>query len=258
LLRFDRQKSRWNVSIEEGGMLEVLRKASTPLVALLLAATLFVAYTAFNTANASHEPANKGAAAGSDLDTIGQDELLLSETMKVSSPEDLIVSVTAECSILTALTTNNDSLNSRAFGSVRLRVEIDGREVPVSVDDGAGGEDDGADDDDEIGEVTFCNRAYERTVADDESPADGVDSESDYIDTRTANAFNWIALDTGVIYDSPANGNNILTVNLFADYDTSTAGEAVAEAFVGSRTMVIEPIRLSIHEQVEPTGGEGS
>ena len=239
-------------------MLEVLRKASTPLVAVLLAATLFVAYTAFNTANASHEPANKGAAAGSDVDTVGQDELLLSETMKVSSPEDLIVSVTAECSILTALTTNNDNPTSTAFGAVRLRVEIDGREVPVSAADGAGGQDDADDDDNEIGEVTFCNRAYSRTVTDEEDAPDGQDEEDDYIRTRTANAFNWIALDTGVIYDSPVNGNNILTVELFADYDTDTAGEALAEAFVGSRTMVIEPIRLSIHEQVEPQGGAGS
>ena len=239
-------------------MHEVLRKASTPLVAALLVVTLFVAYQAANTANAHHEPANKGAAAGSDLDTIGQDDLLLSETMKVSSPEDLIISVTAECSILTELTTNNDSLNSRAFGSVRLRVEVDGREVPVSANDGAGGADDAGDDDDEIGEVTFCNRAYERTVADEETPTDGVDEEHDYIDTRTANAFNWLALDTGVLYDSPANGNNIITVELFADYDTSTVGEAVAEAFVGSRTMIIEPIRLSIHEQVQPQGGVGN
>jgi hypothetical protein len=180
--------------------------------------------------------------------------------MKVSSPEDLIISVTAECSILTALTTNNDNPTSTAFGSVRLRVEVDGKEVPVSADDGSGGQDDADDDDDEIGEVTFCNRAYSRTVTDqeDNTPPDGQDEESDYIRTRTANAFNWIALDTGVLYDSPDNGNNIITVELFADYDTDTAGEALAEAFVGSRTMVIEPIRLSIHEQVGDDAGAGS
>lgn len=244
-------------------MLEVLRKASTPLVAALLVATLFVAYQAANTANATHEPANKGAAAGSDIDEVSDAAPILSETMKVSSPEDLIIQVTAECSILTQLTTNNDSLNSRAFGSVRLWVEIDGHRVPVSVDDTAvDGDDedsDGADASD-IGEVTFCNRAYERTVEDqeDNTPPDGVDEESDYIDTRTANAFNWLALDTGFIYDEPFNGNNILTVKLFADYDTTTAGEALAEAFVGSRTMIIEPIKLSIHEQVQEQGGAGS
>lgn len=242
-------------------MQEALRKASTPLIALLLAATLFVAYSVGNVAQATHEPANKGAAAGSDIDQISDATPILSETMKVSSPEDLIVQVTAECSILTELTTNNDSLNSRAFGSVRLWVEVDGRRVPVSTDDTAvdnDDEDSDGSDPSDIGEVTFCNRAYERTVADDESPTDGVDEEHDYIDTRTANAFNWLALDTGVIYDDPANGNNILNVTLWADYDTSTVGDAVAEAFVGSRTMIIEPIKVSIHEQVEPQGGAGS
>ena len=235
-----------------------LKRTLFTMLAGAMATFLVFSLAGLTTADAGHEPANKGAAAGSDLDTVGEDTLLLSETMRVSSPEDLIVSVTAECSILTELTTNNDSLNSAAFGSVRLRVEIDGKEVPVANDDDASSEDDADDDDDEIGEVTFCNRAYERTVADEEDPADGVDEEHDYIRTRTANAFNWLALDTGVNYDDPANGNNIITVELFADYDTSTVGEAVAEAFVGSRTMIIEPLKLSIHEQVDPTGGAGS
>jgi hypothetical protein len=242
-------------------MLEVLRKASTPLVALLLAVTLFVAYQAGNTANATHEPANKGAAAGSDIDEISDAEPILSETMKVASPEDVIINVSTECSILTELTTNNDSLNSMAFGSVRLWVEIDGRRVPVAVNDTAvDGDDEVEDDGDEsdIGEVTFCNRAYERTVADDEDPADGVDSEHDYIRTRTANSFQWLALDTGVVYDDPSNGNNVLTVELWADFDTTTAGEAVADAFVGSRTMIIEPVKVSIHEQVQDQGGAGN
>jgi hypothetical protein len=165
--------------------------------------------------------------------------------------------VTAECSILTALTTNNDSTNSAAFGSVRLWVELDGTPVPVAAVEGSG-QDDADDNDDSVGEVTFCNRAYERTVSDDEDPADGIDEEDDYIRTRTANAFNGLALDTGVNYDDPANGNNIISVELFADFDTTTAGEAVAEAFVGSRTLILEPTKVSIHEAVEATGGDGN
>ena len=235
-----------------------------------MAAFLVFSLAGVRDASAHHEPANKGAAAGSDLDTIGQDDLLLSETMRVSSPEDLVIQVTAECSILTELITGGSddpgaTDTATAFGSVRLRVEVDGKEVPVSANDGAGGADDAEDTEEgttatdaEIGEVTFCNRAYSRTVTDEEDPQDGIDEEHDYIRTRTANAFNWLALDTGVIYDSPANGNNILTVELFADYDTSTVGDAVAQAFVGSRTMIIEPIRLSIHEQVQDEGGAGN
>lgn len=242
-------------------MQEVLRKASTPLVALLLAVTLFMAWTVGNTANATHEPANKGAAAGSDIDEIDDAEPILSETMRVSSQEDLIVNVSTECSIITELITNNETPSSMAFGSVRLWVEIDGHRVPVAVNDTAVDNDDQVEDDgdeSDIGEVTFCNRAYSRTVTDQEDPTDGIDQEEDYIRTRTANSFQWLALDTGFIYDEDFNGNNILTVELWADYDVSEEGNALADAFVGSRTMILEPVKVSIHEQVQDQGGAGN
>ena len=243
-------------------MQEVLRKASTPLVALLLAATLFVAYTAFNTANASHEPANKGAAAGSDVDEISDAAPILSETMRVSSPEDAIISVSAECSILTELQTGGSNADTAtALGAVRLWVTVDGTRVAVSTDDTAVDGDDeveDANDPSDIGEVTFCNRAYSRTVSDTEGDGD-VDSEEDYIRTRTANAFNWLALDLGTFYDSPVNGNNIIEVQLWADFDEAvSSADAVADAFVGTRTMIIEPTKVSIHEAVNPQGGAGN
>ena len=236
-------------------MREVLRKASTPLVAALLATTVFMAYS--TVATATHQPADKVQATGSDIEHVEDDTVVMSETMKVSSPSDLIIQLTAECSILTALTTNNDNPTSTATGSVRLHVEIDGTPVPVATDEGLG-EDDAEDDDNETGEVTFCNRAYSRTVVDQEDPADGIDEESDYIRTRTANAFNWFAINTGTVYDSPANGNNILLIEVIADYDTETVGEAVADAFVGSRTMIIEPVHSQNDQQVGPGPVEGS
>ncbi|HWC13335.1 MAG TPA: hypothetical protein VG929_01920 [Actinomycetota bacterium] len=219
-----------------------------------MAATLFTAYTA-TSAIADHEPAMKAGATGSDVDTVGEDQVILSETMRVSSPEDVIVQVTAECSIITELTTNNDNPASSAFGAVRLRVQIDGIPVPVALDESDASADDAADDDNEVGEVTFCNRAYGREVTDQEDD-DGQDQESDYIRTRTANAFNWIAFDTGFVYD--VGNDNIITVELIADYDVSQAGDAIADAFVGSRTMIIEPIRVSNHEQVAPVEADSS
>jgi hypothetical protein len=228
---------------------EVLRKASTPLVAMLLAATVFMAYS--TVATATHQPADKVQASGSDLEHVEDDTVVLAERMRVSSPSDLIIQVTAECSILTALTTNNDNPSSTAAGSVRFHVEVDGVPVPVALDEGIG-QDDADDDDNEVGEVTFCNRAYSRTVVDEEDPADGIDEESDYIRTRTANAFNWFAINTGEVYDNPANGNNILDIAVIADYDTSTAGEAIADAFVGSRTLIIEPVHSQNDQVVAP------
>jgi hypothetical protein len=209
-------------------------------------------------ADASHEPAQKVAAAGSDVDQVNDDTPVLSETVRVSSTQDLVLQLTAECSILTALTTNNDNPSSTAFGSVRMRVEIDGVPVAVATDETTASEDDAADDDDEVGEVTFCNRTYSRSVTDEEDPEDGIDEEDDYIRTRTANAFNWLATDIGFNYDSPVNGNNIVEIVVFADYDTDTAGEALAEAFVGSRTLIAEPTNASVHESVDPQGGAGS
>ena len=235
-----------------------IRNTLVTMIAGAIAALLVVSLVGVKTAEATHTPANKAAAAGSDIDEISDAEPILSETFRVSSPEDIIIQVTSECSILTALTTNNDSANAYAFGSVRLWVEIDGKRVPVSTDDTGEDADDevvDAGDPSDIGEVTFCNRAYERTVTDEEDPLDGIDEESDYIRTRTANGFNWLALDTGSFYDDvELNGNNIITVELWADYDVATdpATHAQAEAFVGSRTMIIEPTKVSNHEQVAP------
>ncbi|HEX2195810.1 MAG TPA: hypothetical protein VHJ76_02695, partial [Actinomycetota bacterium] len=138
----------------------------------------------------------------------------------------------------------------RAAQVVAERLRL--RPVPVATDETAGSEDDAADDDNDVGEVTFCNRAYSRTVVDEENPTDGIDEESDFIRTRTANAFNWFAINVGDAYDNPANGNNILDIAVVADYDTSTAGEAIADAFVGSRTLIIEPVHSQNDQVVAP------
>ena len=224
----------------------------------IISAGLMIVLVTTPSADAGHEPAQKVAAAGSDIEQVEDDTPVLSETVRVSSTQDMVLQLTAECSILTQLTTNNDEPSSSAFGSVRMRIEIDG--VPVGVttveEEGA---DDVADDDDEIGEVTFCNRAYSRTVSDGETPADGIDEESDFIDTRTANAFNWLAMDIGFNYDSPTNGNNIVNVVVYADYDEEASGTGdLADAFIGSRTLIAEPVHASIHETVEDHGGAGS
>ena len=225
----------------------------------VIAAALMIALVTAPSADAGHEPAQKVAATGSDIDTVGQDDIVLQEQVRVSSTQDLVLQLTSECSILTELTTGPDeeagaSDNAMAFGAVRMRIEIDGTPVAVASDDDASSEDDAADDDNEIGEVTFCNRTYERTVTDGEDPQDGIDEEHDYIRTRTANAFNWLATDIGFNYDDPANGNNIVDIVVYADYDVSTAGDAVADAFIGSRTLIAEPTNASTHETVDPAG----
>jgi hypothetical protein len=104
---------------------------------------------------------------------------------------------------------------------------------------------------------------------------DGLDSEDDFIRTRNANAFNWMAFDVGTTYDKPYNGNNIVDVKVYAEYDRSTFedssstdpvsganqcarrndddlnpyGQTCSDAFVGSRSLIIEAVHASNHEQ---------
>lgn len=281
------------------------RSASNVLLALLLVSVVWVGYTA-SQATATHEPANKGAAAGSDIDEVSDARPILTETFKVSSQEDMIVNVTSECSILTSLLTQGGAdvpeATGRVFGQVELFVTLDGRVVPVDALDGPGSDvgdpEDESVDAQEQGEVVFCNRAYQRTIQDAEEGMDGIDTERDYIRTRSANAFNWLAVDIGFDYDDscvgadPAlttdtclstftgNGNNIILAELWAEFESSDPHPATTddpetpedesrcpiepgaevsctEAFVGSRTMILEPIKLSIHEQVERDDTDG-
>jgi hypothetical protein len=217
-------------------------RASAIATPLLLVALLLA--NLGGAATAAGGPADKFAATGSSIDQLDDATPILSEQMKVSSPADLVLQLTTECSIITELTTGGDAADSSsAFGEVVIWVTVDGKSVPVADDDA-----------NQDGKVVFCNRAYGRTVEDTEGDGD-VDKEDDYIRTRTANAFNWIALNTGSTYDDPANGNNILDIVVWAEYTADTTGDAVADAFVGQRTLVVEPTHLA---NTETVGGSGS
>lgn len=221
--------------------------------AVVLAAGILIGYAGGGIAGQGGLPSDKTSIAGSGVEDIAPDALheILSTRMAVSSPADLILGVTAECTILTRIVTDTDEETALADGSVVLHVTVDGTEVPVQTvptpDDG---------------KVTFCNRTYQRTVTDQEG--DDIDKEDDYIETKTANAFNWVALNVGTAgYDKPANGNNVLDIRVFATYSHTgvnktclqgTATTPCSEAYVGKRTLVIEPVHAANREQSEPTG----
>lgn len=239
----------------------------TGAVALALTVGLVAGTAATGIANDNQLPADKTAVAGAALVDIGPstEHPILEQRMKVSSPADLILGTTLECSILTRLVTDNENPSGEATGSVEIRIEIDGKPVPVQTAGLA------ATQPNDDGEVTFCNRTYQRTVTDEEdnTPPDGIDREEDYIRTKTANAFNWVALNVGVDeadggYDSLANGNNIIDIVVFARYTRSATGCTItsetscADAFVGKRTLVIEPVHAANGEQSEPAGSSTS
>ena len=226
---------------------------------------------AANGPGGSPTPANKATAAGSTLAVFGPgtETVLLSATLRTSKPTDLLLSTSLECSILTKLqtgpsTTEGATSTAKASASIRGWLEIDDddqnnespeigqteRVVPVvssshpPQDGSLPNSGDKAKD-----AATFCDRTYERTVQDGEDPQDGIDRETDYIDTKSANAFNWVLLNAG---------SGIRHVRLLADLvsgpqgactrnTTVSIGNGVGctEAFVGNRTLIIEPTKMA-------------
>jgi len=223
---------------------------------------------------AQQTAADKAAASASDLDKIdlNQSDVVLRQNMSVSDTADLILDTTAECSILTSLytaggaDTGPDTTRSEtdgAFGQVEMWITLDDKRVPVATDDAGDGE------------VVFCNRAYQRTVVDKESPEDGIDSEDDFIRTRTANGFNWMAFDVG--RDQETGGydkghDNDIEMQLHARYTRSNTdgnqscgapqadsalapyGKTCSDAFVGSRTLIAQVVHAINNEQADAGG----
>jgi hypothetical protein len=192
-------------------------------------------------------PANKAVASGSHRQSIAvnSSEKLMSATFKTSKPEDLILQLTAECTILTDLVLPGSdqpgaAQEATAQGAVRLWVTLDGNIVPIEdvsnppQDPSANGKGTDAD------KVTFCDRMHRRSVSDKEDPQNGLDSDEDYQNTKSANAFNWVRLNAG---------SGMHLVEVWGEFKTSGSGSgggsATAKAYVGNRTLVIEPTKLA-------------
>jgi hypothetical protein len=202
---------------------------------LMFAAALFFLLMngSGSTATATHQPADKVTANGSTTEVISPQEevTLLSGTLRTSSPADLLLQVSAECAITTEITTvGND--RQRAEGKVTVWVEItdeNGETKTVGVNDG-----------DTEGEVVFCNRVYERetTLFDDEDA-----TIRTFMDTRQANAFNWVALNVG-------KGIQLIEVKARLEQEATLPPEgedprSSAMAAVGNRTLIVEPAKMA-------------
>jgi hypothetical protein len=268
-----------------------LRKRKVALTGIAGAvAGLLIAGAAIAASGAnSPTPANKAIAAGDKTAVFQQgDTQLLSATLRTSKPTDLMIQTTLECSILTKLNTaanpNAGATDTQAAsGQLRGWIEVDddsqAREVPevgqpyriVPIESvsnppqngstpNSGGVDptDQRTNDENDDAVTYCNRTYQRTVEDGEDAQDGIDRETDYIDTKSTHAFNWVLLNAG---------SGIHTVRLMGDLRyTPTSTEACtrgtvdpadqvtcAEAYVGNRTMIVEPTKMANDAIISPT-----
>ncbi len=216
-------------------------RLSTALLGALVGVILASSQGVF----ATHQPADKVVASGRNMQVFGPGAAvpILSATIKTSKPTDLILNVNMECSIFTRLVTGGTGVagsdTATATGDIRAWVEIDGQVVPIMSASnppqpppppGTVATD----------SVTFCNRTYSRTVTDTENntPMDGQDRESDFIDTKSANSFTWLRLNLG---SSPS--PHVIVVR--AILTEGATPDATAEAMVGNRSMIVEPAKLA-------------
>ena len=183
---------------------------------------------------ADPQPADKVMAVASDVEVMQSQSLigsssaevtLLHGTMRTSTPADLMISVTAETGLYTAVTTVFTN-ESEARAKVLVWVEIDGLRVPVSFDSNG----DGVFDDPDDGRVVFNNRDFGL------SSINLLAVLTAFEKTRSANAFNWIALNVGPGVHSIVVKGRLETIALSA---------ATSAAAVGKRTMIAEPSKLA-------------
>ena len=245
-------------------------------IAALLVATF---YANRDSAQATHSPANKVWISASTLEEMhtltgpgltDRETVVLSRSnVKLSNPTDIRLSVTAECALWTNTATTGDD-DSESKARVEMWITIDGKVVPVATSDIAPNNQ-SVDPNDQAGRgrVVFCNRANRmktenietETITDPMGNPQVVqdpDVEDDivirsYNRSRSANAFNWGAMDVGRNYD--ADGDNVVQVVVHArlaaeltDEDTSDNNQAdspAAKAIIGKRTLFIEPVKMA-------------
>ena len=224
------------------------RSRSRVPAAIVSVVALALVATTYGVGYATHQPANKVMARGAKnmVFAPGTNVTLLTGTLKTSKPEDLMLMVSLECSILTKLDTNNTTRNARQTGSIRVWVEVDGKIVPINTTSTPPQDPAAQPSGGEVDKVTFCNRTYERTVYPNESDDDDeVDGQTDYIDTKTANAFNWVRLNTGSGVHTITVKADLVGGNPAVCSAETTTRNSCSEAHVGNRTLIVEPTKLA-------------
>lgn len=226
-------------------MARIIRRSRRTSALLTVAALLggAVTYVGLDAATATHTPADKVVAGGSTVEVAGpgQEVPLLEATLRTSKPADLMLQVSMECSIITDVQTGPSNMPgatdvASAEGTIRVWVEIDGEVVPIN-SVSSPPQDAPEPGDKATDGVTFCNRVHEQDVADGESPGDGLDKHRTYLETKAANAFNWLRLNAG---------SGVHQIVVKADLTTNSAGEmAEAEAMIGNRTLIVEPTKMA-------------
>ena len=192
-------------------------------------------------------PADKVVAAASKRVVVaaGQTETIMTATMRTSKPTDVMMHTALECSIFTELLTNNSDNSATAGSRIRVWIEVDGKIVSLLQNSQPPQNGTTPPSGNDTDKITFCDREYSRTVTDDESPLDGIDSESDYIRTKSTHGFNWVQMNLG---------SGIHKIAVKAELTTSSEGQATAEAEIGNRTLIVEPTKMANDATIAENG----
>lgn len=222
-----------------------MRLSSRAITFLTLATAAAVAVpVALAATGGNGTPANKAVAAASRTATVTQngEQKILSATFRTSKPEDLLISLSAECSILTDVViagsgTPGATDDQTAQGAVQVYLKLDDQIVSLTDTSAPPQDPAAATPGDKVRDaVTFCDRIHRRVVGDSENAQDGIDSSRDYQLTKQANAFNWVRLNAG---------SGIHTLEAWAVFTTSATTPSDAKAYIGKRTLIIEPTKLA-------------
>lgn len=200
--------------------------------------------------------ADKVGVAASDLQVINSTQTantnppnpvqLFETTFSTSTVEDLLMNVSAECALYTAVGATGGTATqttSTATGEVMLWLNLDGKNLPTSANAGPynnTGDPNANPPTTGNGPVVFCDRAMNLSTQ-------GLTAGQIitlYDNTRDANAFNWFALNVG---------NGTHTLKVFGDLVSSTMGTGgtitymtpAASAIIGQRTLTVTPTHLA-------------
>ncbi len=218
-------------------------------------AVSFAAILGISLAVASFAPAAI-AASGANKTTFSSQSLVLntegladdtaviaSATLKTSTPKDLVVMFSEECSLFTEVRLKSGSSGSVSESQVRaaqsIWLEVDDTFVPI----GAGDVD---------GKVTMCDRTYNistnildqiQKLCSAVGAIDGVTTCDEsvfesFIDTKDAHGWNWVVLNLGP-------GEH--TVKVYSEFidEEGVIGDGNASVAVGKRSLIILPQNLS-------------
>ena len=168
--------------------------------------------------------------------------VIASVTIKTSTPKDLVVMFSEECSLFTEVRLKSGSSGSVSESQVRaaqsIWLKVDDQVVPL-----------GAGDD---GKVTMCDRTYNistnildqiQKLCSAVGAIDGITKCDEsyfksFIDTKDAHGWNWVVLNLG------SGEHKVEVYSEFVD-EEDVIGEGTASVTVGKRSLIILPQNLS-------------